>query len=384
MRNLIALVVVLLVGAGVAGGYWLWVGVSAPAPAAQSAGGASGRPTAVEVAPVTVRASVTTTDAVGTILSNESVQLRPEVDGRVDELRFDEGQDVRLGNVLVELDRSIERAQLAQAQAALRLAEANFQRARDLQRSNAGTQRALDEAEAGRLNARAELDLAEARLEKRVIRAPFDGRVGLRRISPGAFVTAGTVIVNLEQIDPLKVDFRIPEVFISVVRPGQTIAVTVDALGQRAFAGVISAIDPLVDEGGRAIVIRATVENDEGLLRPGLFARVRLNLQERNDAVFVPETALLPQGDKQFVFRVVDEAGTKKAARVEVTLGRRELGEVEIRSGLEPGDVIVGAGAAKLREGGVIQAIEREAPPSPPTPTARAADLPRPSYVSRG
>jgi membrane fusion protein, multidrug efflux system len=299
----------------------------------------------------------TSLEAVGTLVSNESVVLRPEVNGRVTTISFVEGGTLAKGTVLVELDSSIERAELQQAEAQRSLARSNFERAKELRRNNAGTQRALDEADSTLRTADAAVDLAQAQLDKRTLTAPFDARAGLRKVSPGEFVTAGTAIVNLEQIDPLKVDFRVPEVFLPVVAPGQRIALEIDAYPGQSFDGVVKALDPLVDKAGRAIVVRAEIANDEAKLRPGLFARVRLTLAERQNALFVPEQAIQPQGDRAFVFKVVDQADGKPpiAKLTPVTLGDRRRGEVEIRDGLGAGDVIVTAGLLKIRDGVPVQ-----------------------------
>lgn len=368
LRSLVAVLIVLLVGAAAAGAYWRFV----VAPASQSpvAGGPGGPgggpmgPVAVEVQPVRVGTAETTIDAVGSLASNESVVIRPEVAGRVTAINFAEGSLIEARTPLLELDSSIERAELAQAEAQRDLARTNFERAKELRRNNVGTQRALDEADAALRTAEAQVELAQARLDKRVLVAPFTGTTGLRNVSPGEFVTAGTAIVNLEQLDPLKVDFRVPEIFLPAVGVGQRIALSIDAFRDRAFSGVVTAIDPLIDKAGRSIVIRAKIDNDDNALRPGLFARVRLTLAERANALFVPEQAILPQGDRTFVFKVVAAGGQRVAKLTQVELGSRRLGEVEVRSGLEPGDVVVTAGLLKLQDGVPVQ--PREPPATPP------------------
>ena len=246
--------------------------------------------------------------------------LRPEVDGRVATITFADGASVSKGDILVELDSSVERAELAQAQAQLILARSNFERAKELRRNNAGTQRALDEADAALRTADAMIDLAQARLSKRRLVAPFDARVGLRTVSPGDFVTADTKIVNLEQTDPLKVDFRVPEIFLPALAPGQKIALEIDAYRGTDFTGTVRALDPLVDAAGRAVVVRAEIKNDDGKLRPGLFARVRLTLSERQNALFVPEQSIQPQGDK--AFRVQGRGCGRRQERRQADRGR--------------------------------------------------------------
>jgi membrane fusion protein (multidrug efflux system) len=354
LRSVAAILIVLLLGATGAGAYWKFVMVPGQQAAAGGAvRGGPGGPVPVEAQPVRVGDAETSIEAVGTLISNESVVLRPEVNGRVTAINFVEGGMLTKGAVLVELDNSIERAELEQAEAQLSLARSNYDRAKELRRNNAGTQRALDEADMNLRTTGAAVDLAQARLDKRTLVAPFDSRAGLRNVSPGEFVTAGASLVNLEQIDPLKVDFRVPEVFLPVVAPGQRIALEIDAYPDQAFSGVVKALDPLVDKAGRAVVVRAEIANDEGKLRPGLFARVRLTVAQRQNALFVPEQAIQPQGNLAFVFKVVDQAkGQPQVAKLTpVKLGNRRKGEVEVSEGLLAGDLIVTAGLLKIRDG---------------------------------
>ena len=359
LRSVLAVLIVLLLGATAAGAYWKLVlePAQSQAPAGGRPGG--GGPVAVEVAEVRVGPAVVAVDAVGTLISDESVLLRPEVSGRIVDFNFTEGEPVTQGQVLVRLDDSIEQAELKEAQAQLQLATANYQRARSLVSSRAGTQRALDEAEAARNTAEAAVELARARLGKKTLVAPFDAIAGLRRVSPGDYVTDGDDIVNLEKIEPLKVDFRVPEIFLASLEVGRTITIRIDAFRERSFEGRILAINPLVDAAGRAVVIRAQVANADRLLRPGLFARVTLSLAEEANALFVPEAAIVPDAGRRFVYRVVPGAGDEpaKVVRVAVETGKRLPGEVQISQGLAPGDRVVTAGVLKLRDGAPIQIV---------------------------
>lgn len=372
MRLLVAIFFVILAAAGAAGAYW-YVVVKTASQLATGPGQAGGGPPAfampVEAAVVRVGASQRQLLAIGSLRSNESVTLRPELAGRITQFNFQEGQKVRSGQVLVQLDANMERAELTQAQASLVLSKANYERAEELMRRGAGTQRALDEARAKLRTDEAALKLMSAKLEKFTLSAPFDSVAGLRRVSIGDYVNAGAEIVNLEQIDPLKVDFRVPEIFLSGVRTGQKIAVSVDALPGRDFTGEVYAIDPLVDTGGRSIVIRARVANMDDALRPGLFARVVLTIDERQNAVFVPEQSIVPVGDQSFVFKVVDgpQAGSKQVAYTRVKLGERRRGEVEIIEGLAADDTVVTAGLLKIRDGMPVMIMP---PPGPSAPAA--------------
>jgi membrane fusion protein (multidrug efflux system) len=358
--------VVLAVAVAAGGGYWLGqrpsatpAAVSGPgagAPKAPGAGGpgsaggpggpgAGGVPVEVaKVATVPLPQSITT---VGSLRSDESVTIRPEVAGRIAAINFQEGQRVAKGAVLVRLDPTINEAEVQQARANLKLARSKYERAVDLAKSNFISGQARDEAENNLRVAEAALALVEARLAKTEIKAPFSGVIGLRSVSVGDYVKEGADIVNLEAIDPLKVDFRVPEVYLRQVKAGQALQVTLDAYPGKTFEGRVFAVNPLLDAAGRAVVIRAQVKNADASLRPGMFARVRLITSESADSLVVPEQALVPQGTEQFVFRVVDG----RAVRVKVEVGQRRDGKAEVVTGLAAGDVVVAAGQQRLRDG---------------------------------
>jgi membrane fusion protein (multidrug efflux system) len=356
LRIVAQLFLILLLLAGAGGAYWYVYGLPWQPAIAQggpvASGGARGG-LALPVETVEVKAGPIQRrlTAVGTLRSGESVVIKPEIDGRVVEIGFVEGQAVTKGQLLVSLDRAVNEAEVAAAQAAVDLGKANFERQSELGRRGSGTRASLDQALGEMRTAEASLALAKARMGKLTLTAPFDGIVGLRNVSVGDFVESGDAIVNLEQIDPLKVDFRVAENFLAAVHAGQRIEVGVDAFGQQRFAGEVYAIDPLIDESGRSIVLRAMLPNPDGHLRPGLFARVELVLNERADALQVPEAALVPQGTSQLVFKVVDG----KAALTRVQPGIRRDGMVEIVEGLAAGDIVVTAGQIKLRDGAAVQ-----------------------------
>jgi membrane fusion protein (multidrug efflux system) len=373
IRSIVAVFIVLLAAAG--GAYWYFVqlpaqlAAQAPAGAPARGGPPAGFAMPVEAAPVRVGTSQRQVLAVGTIRSNESVIIKPEVAGRIVQIGFIEGQKVKKGQILLQLDSSIERAELVQAQAQLALAKANYERADELVKRNAGTGRALDEARAALRTGEAAVQLSQARLDKFTLLAPFDGMLGLRKVSVGDYVSGGAEIVNLEMVDPLKVDFRVPELFLATLRTGQKAAITVDAMPDRKFEAEVFAIDPLVDQAGRSVVIRARIPNPDDALRPGLFARVVLTIEERKNAVFVAEQSLVPVGDQHFLFKVVDKDGAKVVAWTKVKIGERRKGEVEIIEGLVAGDTVVTAGLLKVRDGMPVQII----PSGPPAVAEGAA-----------
>jgi membrane fusion protein, multidrug efflux system len=351
MRWLVGLVVVAALAAGAA-----WHFKLIPQPGAVAAvKPAAGESTAitVEAAPVKLTRVQRQIEAVGSLRSNESVIIRPEISGRIAEILFDEGHRVTKGTPLIRLDAAIPRAQVEQAKASLVLSRANHERAEDLSRRGAGTERARDEA-VFRLRAdEAALALAQATLDKSTLVAPFDGILGLRKVSVGDYVNPGQDLVNIENIESLKVDFRVPEIYSTQLKAGQTVRITLDAIAESNYEGTVYAIDPAYDPNGRAIILRARLPNRDGLLRSGMFARVTLVVDQRDQAIVVPETALVPVGQDQFIYRVVDD----KAVLTKVRVGQRRRGQVEIVDGLERGAVIVTEGTVKLRDGSAVRTV---------------------------
>lgn len=352
MRWLIGL---LLVAALTAGAVWHFMGGRQPWTVATVSAATNGgpAPTTVEAAPVKVASVQREIEAVGSLRSNESVVIRPEIAGRITEILFEEGQPVLKGARLIELDAAISRAQVEQAKASLVLSRANHTRTQDLQSRGAGTQRANDEAIAKLRADEAALELAQATLDKSILVAPFNGILGLRRVSVGDYVNPGQDLVNIEDIESLKVDFRVPEIYSMQLKVGQTVRVRLDAIPNSSYEGTVYAIDPAYDPNGRAIILRARLPNRDGLLRSGMFARVTLLVDERQQAIVVPETALVPVGENQFVYCVVDG----KAVLTKVSTGQRRRGQVEITEGLTPDSVIVTEGTVKLRDGSAVRTV---------------------------
>lgn len=287
----------------------------------------------------------------GSLRPDESVMLRPEIAGRVAQLHFREGQRVNAGALLVSLDDSIVSAEFAQARANLDLAQNNFERAQMLFKRGASNAQALDEASAQQQAARASLALSQARLDKTRILAPYEGVLGLRQVSPGDYLSEGQDIVNLEVLDPLKVDFRIPQKAVSQIRLKQVIEVSLDAYPGERFTGEIFAINPRLDEVGRSQAIRAHISNSEGRLSPGQFVRVSVILAERPNALVIPEEAIMPMGERLLVNLIV--AG--KVELREVKLGKRQAGKVEIVEGLQGDESLISAGWQKVREGMAVR-----------------------------
>jgi len=372
---------IVLLGLVAGGGYWFGqqrgAGM-APAPKAATAPGpapagqASG--VAVEASKVARVALPQGITAVGSLRSDESITLRPEVAGRISAIQFREGERVVKGTPLILLDTSVTAAEVLQARANMTLANQKYTRALDLEKKGFMSGQARDEAENNQKVAEAALTLAEAKLAKLTIRAPFSGLIGLRSVSVGDYVKEGADMVNLEAVDPLKVDFRVPEIYLSQVRVGQSLQLTLDAMPGKSYEGKVFAINPLLDAAGRAVVIRAQVHNQDATLRPGMFTRVRLLTREVQDALVVPEQAIVPQGDEWYVYRVMDG----KAQRTKVEIGQRRDGNTEIIKGLQDGDVVVTAGQLKLREGVAVNVVGPSAPTSTASTPAATSSPPAP------
>lgn len=358
---------------------------TAPADAARSA--RAGAPVAVEVGKVETMRLAEQAQAVGTLRSRQGVVVRPEVAGRIAALGFRDGQQVRKGQMLVQLDDALVAAQVQQARAQLSIARANYQRNRELLAENFVSQAAVDQTAANLQVAEAQLALARAQLERLKIVAPFNGTAGIRHVNVGDYVAAGADIVNLEDLSRVYVDFRLPERYLPQLRVGQAAEVTLDALPQRRFQGRIAAMDPLVDASGRSVLVRASLENPDGVLRSGMFARVETVLSTREQALVVPEEAVLPDAGKQYVIKVVpgqDARGqtVSTAQRSEVQTGARRQGKVEILKGVEAGDVVVTAGHQRVPRDGVplrvveLGAADAAGPGSPPAASQPAASAP--------
>ncbi len=347
-----------------------------------AAAGGAGKPVTVEAAKVEIVRLVDDAQAVGSLRSRRSVVLRPEVSGRITQLNFTDGQRVRKGQVLVQFDDQLPLAQVQQSQAELSIAQANQTRNQELVAQNFVSQRSLDESAANLQVAQAKLSLAKATAARLKIVAPFDGIAGIRLVNPGDYLKDGADIVNIEDIDALFVDFRLPERFQSKVKRGQTAVLDMDALPGRRFVAQIQAIDPLIDANGRSVGIRGCIDNRQLQLRPGMFARANTVFSVRESARVIPEEAIVPQGNRQFVIKLLDgpDPQTRTTKRVEVKVGIRSPGKVEILEGLEPGDTVVSAGQQRVqRDGSVVSVVQLAADRPAGQASAPAPAAPRPA-----
>ncbi|MCS6286506.1 MAG: efflux RND transporter periplasmic adaptor subunit [Nitrospira sp.] len=345
--NMIRVVVgVLLCGVGTIVAFNLW-----DRSALESAGPKeeAERPAMVDAAPVTVGAITESLQAVGTLQAVFSITVRSEIPGVIRRIDFSDGLSVERAASLIELDQEELQAQANQAAAQEKLAQVTYERLRRLsgQQTTIVPAQQVDEARLALQAAAANSVLYAVRLKKSVIRAPFAGTLGLRRVSVGDYVQPGQDIVNLEDLRTLHVDFKVPEVWLGRLFVGQRLAVTTDAFPDVPFEGQVSAIDPRVDAVNRTVAVRAAVPNPDGRLRPGLFATVRLTLGQEAHALLIPEEAVFLQRDKAMVFRVDDQF----VRLTEAVVGARERGMVQIRTGLKEGDRVVRTGTHKLHDG---------------------------------
>jgi membrane fusion protein (multidrug efflux system) len=384
MSNKTLYVVVAAAGIGLASaGAWWFQNRAAPVPvggplvgtpptgAPAGAGRAGGVP-GVEVVPVKTLRIQDDAQAVGTLRSRQSVTLRPEVSGRIAQIGFADGARVRRGQLLVQLDDVLQRAELSQAQAQLSIARANLNRNQELVAENFVAQRVLDESQANLQVAEAQVALAQARLQRMRVTAPFDGTVGLRSINLGEYVKDGADLVNLEDTSALTVDFRLPERYQTRIAAGQSVQVQLDALPGQSFVARVQAVDPLLDANGRSVAVRAVLPPaPAGDLRPGMFARVLTVFSVDEAALVVPEEALVPQGGKQFVFKLEKEgegdAAKLVSRRTEVQLGVRQGAQVQVLAGLAEGDTVVVAGQQRLqRDGTAVRVVDISKPGGAP------------------
>jgi membrane fusion protein (multidrug efflux system) len=339
-----------------------------PKPAAAAPAAPKGLPVKAERVKIAdVQSDVT---AVGTLLAADSVVIRPEIAGRVVGLHFQEGQAVAKGAKLVTLDPAEYRAQLAGTAADARTETMRYERAKELLEKNFISKEALDVAQGNMERALAKRQQDEVLLSKTTILAPFSGIVGLRQVSPGAYVRAGDDIVRLENVSAVKLDFRVPEAYLSKLKPSQEVTIKTDAFPNDSFKGRIFALEPGVDEKTRTVLARALVPNPQNKLRAGMFARVNVLLETRAHSILVPEQAIWPQGRDAFVYRVVDG----KAMLTKIELGVRRPGEVEVVKGLSAEDMVVTDGQMKLKDGAPVTVMPTAAPAPTPGKAASAHD----------
>jgi len=325
-----------------------------------------GGSTIVVTKPVIMGTIIDEVEAIGTAKANESVSLTSRVTDTVSKVNFEDGNYVETGQILVELTNSEETALLAEAQASVDEATRQFNRLQNLISQNLASQTQLDIEQARMQTSQARLEAIIARLDDRLIRAPFSGVLGFRNVSPGTLLSPNIVVTTLDDIGIIKLDFSVPELYLAALSKGQEVIATSPAYPDRQFVGEVRTIDSRVDPVTRSITIRAHLANNDRLLRPGMLLTVNL-IRSRSFALLVPEEAIIPIQNKHFVY--VAQEGVAK--RVEVEVGRMQPGTVEILSGLSEGQQVITQGIIKVRPGSKIEIKgERDKPGSADNSTA--------------
>ncbi len=326
---------------------------------------------AVKPPPVVVSATAVvnqtwpnTISAVGSLASFRGITVKTEVEGLVRLITAESGRVVAEGDELIQLDTSVEDAQLSGLEAQARLAELNVGRSRELRANGTNTPNELDTAEATLASARASVAQLKANLAKKHITAPFAGRLGIVHVHPGQFLSKGDAIVVLESIDPIHLDFSLPQQEVARVVAGQTVRLRVDAYPDRMFNGQISAISPRIDDATRNLDVRATLPNPDGALRPGMFARAEIMLQASEESLILPSAAVVynPYGETVYVIE------NSIAHQRFITTGSTRGNLTQIHSGLKSGEQVVTAGQIKLRNGSAVQVDNTSAPDADPAP----------------
>ncbi len=318
-------------------------------------------PPVVEVITVEAETLRETVALVGQLDAESSVEVRPEIDGILESIDFTEGQSVKKGDVLFRMRDAEQAARVREAKARAKLAEEIFRRISALAESEVSAQTEFDTASAELEVARAEVQLREVELERTRVRAPFEGVVGARLVSPGERVRRSTRLVRIDAIDRLQLVFAVPEIGVPFVREGMPVKITVKPFPEIRFDGEVFFVSPTLDATTRRLSLKAWVPNPGRKLKPGLFANLEVQLAERENALVVPDSAVLVDQGGSFVWRIGSDG---KASRVPVELGLRKAARVEIRSGLDAGDQIVSAGTQKVTEGGEV-ATAGKAPAEP-------------------
>ncbi|MEJ6683277.1 MAG: efflux RND transporter periplasmic adaptor subunit [SAR86 cluster bacterium] len=317
---------------------------------ADSGRGRGANATLVETRPAYQTILIDQIEAIGTARANESVLLTAKVTDTVRKVNFEDGQFVSQGDILVELTNGEETAQLAEAQATLDEASRQYSRVSNLIAQKLASETQLDVEKTRMQTAQARLEAILARLDDRLIRAPFSGILGFRNTSPGTLLTSSTPVTSLDDISAIKLDFAIPENYLSTLEPGQEVVAGSAAYPDQFFTGVVATINSRVDPVTRAVMVRAVINNTNKQLRPGMLLTVKLVLS-RTPALVIPESAVIPIQDRQYVY-VIDPQGI--AQRQEITVGRRRAGIVEVLSGISVDEEVITAGVIKINPGSKV------------------------------
>ncbi len=290
---------------------------------------------------------------VGNLRPNDIVTLKSEINGRITEINFREGTDVKKGDVLIQFDDADAKAELKDAEAQFILREADLKRSETLKKSNFESTKKFDEAKAAFAVAEAKVETAKSRVAKTQIIAPFDGTVGITSLSVGAYTQAGQELVTIVDNNPMKVDFKIPERNLHDVGVGQVVEIKLDGFPDQIFSATVEAIDAKVDPASHSIAIRASVPNPKKLLRGGLFANISLITGEKGDAILIPEAALEREGEIEYVWII----NKSKVSRKRILVGSKESDMIEVSAGLAGGELVVTAGQLRIGEGTTVKVV---------------------------
>lgn len=319
-----------------------------------AAGGNGGNaPVVVEASEIKLTTDADQTSAIGTLISIPGITVKPEISGRITKISFKSGDFVQKGDVLIEINPDIVKAKLDEAIAKLRLNKLNYSRAFKLYQTHDISKSDFDQAQANYYAAKAQVESAQATLQQSTIVAPFAGRLGLSQVTVGDYVNSGQNIVNLQTIDPLKVDFSIPETYQNKVAIGQQVSLRTEAYPQIIFTGNVEAFESLINQNNRTLNVRANVPNKDGKLIPGGFVEVTLKFSEQK-LIMIPQTAIVYAPDGNYVFKIV----ANTAEKTPVTLGEKNNNNVVVKTGLKVGDVVVTAGQIKLYQGAKVVIVE--------------------------
>jgi membrane fusion protein (multidrug efflux system) len=333
----------------------LLVLVSCQAAGPKGRGGHAMPPTPVEVADVNPRIVRDRFHALGTLEADQNIEVVSEVGGKVRSIAFAEGQRVVEGATLVQIEDAEYRAEAKRSEAQRALAVADFERAKTLHEQNVISNQELDDKKAALQIAEANEELAKARLAKTRIVAPWSGLIGRRRVSTGSYVSAGDRITDMARVDEIRVEFSAPERFFDDLKSGIEVNVSTPAFPGEVFRGKVTVVDPIVDPTTRNVQLVARIPNTDRRLRPGMSANVDVTLQQRSDALVVPDEALFADGTQTFVYVVKPDSTVSKTA---VRTGTRDSAVVEVVEGLEPGSLVVSAGHQKLYEGAKVMPVQ--------------------------
>lgn len=347
------LLLVLLVGALLYGGFVGWNRYLAPNAATATTQGGGSRPTPVEAAPVRQQVMATVVEAVGTTLARQSVEIVSLASGRIEEIAFRAGQEIADGAVIARLDSDIERADLAQSEAALRKVALQLDRANVLRQKSVATKATVDDLTASLAAAEAEVARAKRKLADRTIRAPFAGILGIGRVDPGARVTESTVITTLDDLSSVDIEFAVAERFFATTKVGQQVEASAAAFPGRVFTGTVSEVDSRIDPVSRSFKVRARLPNPDRELPAGMFIILRMILAT-DEALVVPEEAVVMESGTASVFVLQDDTVSRRT----VVVGRREFGIAEITDGLEPEARVIVRGTGKLRDGMTVKVVD--------------------------